>query len=87
MADMPKQIEKQKRENLSALVGEQVLHTLGEPGALHKIQVRRLWDNHYRVNVLIGPDAATARISNSFFVEADGEGKIVKASPAITKQY
>jgi len=41
---------------------------------LHKVQVRRLWDDHYRVNVLIGEDAASAKIANSYFVEADGDG-------------
>jgi hypothetical protein len=82
-----KDMERHQREALNALIGEQVIHTLGEPGGLHKVQVRRLWEDHYRVNVLIGADAASATIANSYFVEADGDGNIVKASPKITKQY
>jgi hypothetical protein len=74
-----------KREMLNALIGEQVIHTLGEPDGLHRVQVRRLWKDHYRVNVLIGKDAASAKIANSYFVEANSDGNIVESSPKITK--
>jgi hypothetical protein len=79
--------ERHKREMLSALIGEQVIHTLGAPGDLLKVQVRPLWENHYRVNVLIGGDAASARIANSYFVKADSDGNIGSSTPKITKQY
>ncbi len=82
-----KDMEKQKRERLNAVIGEQVMHTLGKPDGLHKVQVRRLWEDHYRVNVLIGAEAASAKIANSYFVEASGDGRIVEARPKITKQY
>jgi hypothetical protein len=36
------------------------------------------------VNVLVGENAAAARIADSYFVLADSDGNIVKASPEIT---
>ena len=38
--------------------------------------VRRLWPGNYRVNVLVGPDAATTTIAHSFFLSADDEGTV-----------
>ena len=77
----------QQQQKLDALIGKRVIDTLGKPGGLHKVQVRRLWDDHYRVNVLIGEDAASAKIANSYFLEADSDGNIVGSTPKITKQY
>jgi hypothetical protein len=51
------------------------------------VAVLPLWADHYRVNVLTGPDAATARIADSFFVVADGRGNIVRSVPKITRLY
>lgn len=83
----PKDLEQHKRETLNALIGEQLIHTLGEPGHLLKVQVRLLWENWYRVNVLIGEDATSARIANSYFVKADKDGNIVESTPKIMRQY
>jgi hypothetical protein len=77
-------LEKHKNEILQSLIEEQVNHRLGEPRGLRKVQVRRLWDAHYRVNVLIGENAASAKITNSYFVESDSDGNIVKSNPNIT---
>ncbi len=85
--EQQKDMEQHKREALNALIGEQVIHTLGEPNGLHGVQVRRLWANHYRVNVYVGENAASARIADSYFVEADGDGNIVASTPKITKQH
>jgi len=82
-----KELEQQKREAQNALIGEQVIHTLGRPDGLHDLQVRRLWEDHYRVNVFIGADAASAKIANSYFVKSDSDGNIVRSSPKITKLY
>jgi hypothetical protein len=76
-----------KRETLHALIAERVMHLLGEPSGLHKVFVRPLWKDHYRVNVFVGPSAVLAKVANSYFVHADGDGNIVKTSPKITKQY
>ena len=89
MAQQRKQhddVEQHKREVLNALVGEQVIHTLGEPNSLHKIQVCRLWKDHYRVNIFIGENNLSARITNSYFVEADSNGNIVASRPRIAKR-
>lgn len=80
-------LEQHQREMLSALIGEQLIHILGAPGDLLSIQVRRLWDDHYRVNVLVGLNAACPRIANSYFLKADSDGNIVASTPKITKQY
>ncbi len=85
--EQPVDKDKGRREKLNAVIGEQVMHTLGEPGNLLKVQVRPLWENYYRVNVFIGTDGAFATISNSFFVQAASDGKIVASTPNILKQY
>jgi hypothetical protein len=82
-----KSMQLDEREMLNALIGEQVMHTLGRPSGLFKVQVRRLWEDNYRVNVLIGADAASAKVANSYFVQADGDGHISASTPKITKQY
>lgn len=82
-----KDIEQHQREALSAVIGEQVIHTLGKSNELRRVDVRQLWEDHFRVNVLIGADASCAKIANSYFVGADGNGNIVESRPKITKQY
>jgi hypothetical protein len=85
--EQEKAIEVHKLEALNALIGKQVMYSLGEPASLQKVLVRRLWKDYYRVNVLVGADAASIKIANSYFVEADGDGKIVTSNPQIKKQY
>jgi hypothetical protein len=83
----PNEAEQTKHAAVSARIGEQVIHTLGKPVDLLLVQVRKLWDNHYRVNVLVGADAVTFKIANSYFVEGDNDGVIVKSTPKIAKLY
>lgn len=71
----------------SALIGKQVLHTLGQPGDLQKVQVRLLWEDHYRVNVLVGKDAATVTVAHSFFLVVDSAATVIACTPQITKHY
>ena len=52
-----------------------------------RVQVRLLWEKYYRVNVFIGPDAASAKVAHSYFVGVDGDGHIAESNPKITKQY
>ena len=79
--------EKQERRQLNAVIGEHVMGTLGQPGDLHSVQVRHLWDDRYRVNVLVGVDATCARVANSYYLVADAEGNITTSTPKITRQY
>jgi hypothetical protein len=79
--------EKHERQQLRALIGEQVMRTLGRPDGLHRVQVRQLWANRYRVNVLVGGDAASAKVAQSYFLVADDQGNVVASTPPITKQY
>lgn len=76
-----------QKERLIALIGERVIHTLGAPDGPHQVQVRRLWEDHYRVNIFIGSDVAPARVAHSYFLVTDGGGNIVAATPKITRQY
>lgn len=78
---------KQKRQEVNALIGKHVLLTVGQPADLFRMQVRRLWDDHYRVNLLVGPDATAVRVAHSYFLVADSEGNILTATPPLAKHY
>ena len=84
-----KQEEQQAREfrSLEAVVGENVMHDLGQPAGLHHVQARRVFGGNYRVNVFVGADAASAKVAHSFFVAADADGKVVESTPAINRVY
>jgi len=79
--------EKQARQQLSAVIGKHVIHTLGHPGDLYTVQVRQLWEDRYRVNVLVGLDAASTKVAHSYFLVADSDGNITASTPKITRQY
>jgi hypothetical protein len=79
--------EKQQRQQMSAAIGRQVLEILGQPGDMCRVQVRRLWDDHYRVNIFRGADVVSARILHSFFLRTDDDGKILSSTPKIKKTY
>jgi hypothetical protein len=79
--------KQQERQQLSATIGRHVINALGQPDHLHRVHVRQLWEDRYRVNVLLGVDATSARIAHSYFLVTDSEGKIIDSVPKITKQY
>jgi hypothetical protein len=79
--------DEEGRQQLNAVIGNRVIHALGQPGRLHRVQVRRLWGDRYRVNILVGMDAASATVAHSYFLLADGEGNIIASNPQIMKQY
>ena len=72
---------------LEAVVRDNVLSALGTPPGPHRVQVRRVWGDRYRVNVFVGESAATLKVAHSYFLEADGDGKVLTSSPAITRSY
>ena len=80
-------LEKGERERVAAVIGNRVIHTLGQPGDLHLVQVRHLWEDCYRANVLVGADAASAKVLHSYFLVVDLEGNIIESTPKITRQY
>ena len=79
--------DKQNRQELAAVIGSHVLNSLGQPRDLLRVEVRSLWKDRYRVNVLVGEDAVSVRIAHSFFLVVGGEGNILEATPEITRRY
>ena len=49
--------------------------------------MRLVWQDHYRVNVFVGVEAASAKIAHSYFLVVNGEGTIIASTPKITRQY
>ena len=76
-----REMEQHRREALNAVIGEQVIHVLGEPDNLLQTQVRFLWKNSYRVNLLVGADGACSKVANSYFVKTDSDGKHPRVNP------
>jgi hypothetical protein len=74
-------------EQQSGIIVRQLVQALGRPAALHRVEVRHLWEKHYRVNVFVGADAASTRIVHSFFLSTDENGNIIASAPAITRKY
>jgi hypothetical protein len=79
--------EKEEHQHLAAAIGKHVIHRLGKPGDLHLVQVRHLWEDHCRVIVLVGAEAACVKVVHSYFLVADLDGNIMESTPRIIKQY
>ena len=79
--------DKQARQQRKAAIVRHVMDILGQPQDLHRVQVRHLWDDHYRVNVLLGDDPASTRVGHSYFLVVDGQGNVLTSTPEIVKQY
>jgi hypothetical protein len=80
------ELKRHTRDALHSVIAEQVLHALGKPGARHRVQVRSLWEDFFRINILVGEDAVSLKVANSYFLKTDGAGNILESSPAITRQ-
>lgn len=78
---------KQSHEQRSSVIICQLLQALGRPSNLHRVEVRHLWDDHYRANVFVGASAASTRVAHSYFVAADEAGNIIASMPDITRKY
>lgn len=81
------ELKRDERDAIDELISEQVIHALGTPIDLRNVQVRKVWDDHYRVNVIVGANAGSVRVANSFFLVIDSDGSLIAATPKITKQY
>jgi hypothetical protein len=86
-AGNPADLHQPERTPHDEVIGGQVLRALGRPSALHRVQVRQLWEGHYRVNVLVGADAASARVAHSYFLVAGEDGTILASTPKILRRY
>ena len=79
--------ERREGGRLEEVVRNGVLSGLGRPRGLCHVQVRKLWGGRYRVNVFVGADVVSATVAHSYFLEADGAGKILSSSPPIARVY
>ena len=77
----------QERTPAEAAIARDVLSRLGRPGGLHSVQVKPVWSGKYRVNVYVRADSASCRVAHSYFLEADGDGKVLASSPEICRAY
>jgi hypothetical protein len=73
----------QQREEFQAVIGRQVTRTLTDASGLCKVQVRPLWGNFYRVNVLIEDQVGSVKIPHSYFLQVDGDGNIIESTPTM----
>lgn len=80
-------VDKRQRDAQRLLIGKSVLNALGKPSDLLQVQVRSLWDQQYRVNVVVGADIISSRVANSYFLKADEEGNVIASTPLIKRQY
>lgn len=83
----PKDQDKQARQQRKAAIVRHVMDILGQPQDLYRVQVRYLWENHYRVNVLLGADFASLKVGHSYFLVADQEGNVLTSTPQIVRHY
>lgn len=79
--------QRQDRERVTSTIAKYVMLTLGQPGNLLKLDVRHLWKDNYRANVLVGTDAGSAKVAHSYFLVTDGNGKVLTSTPALAKHY
>jgi hypothetical protein len=80
-------LDKEERDRFAAVIRNRVMHTLGQPGDLHLVQVRHLWEDCYRVNVIVGADTASAKVLHSYFLVVDLDGNIIESTPKLIKEY
>jgi len=86
-SDPDNDLQVRMRDTLNDLIRQQVVHSLGSPSDLLKVQVRPVGTDRYRVNVFVGRDATSGRISDSFFLTADSDGTILTSTPKIARLY
>jgi hypothetical protein len=78
--------ELQDAEKLKTLIGSHVLRALGGAGGKGRVQVRPLWDEYYRVNVVVGDSPGCLTIARSYFLRTDGAGNVLESTPKLTRQ-
>lgn len=81
------QVTERSQEQQRSLIACQIVQALGRPADLLRVEVRHLWEKHYRANVLVGADVASIRIAHSFFLSIDEDGNIIASAPALARKY
>jgi len=74
-------------QKFNTSLGQEVLLRLGRPDDLRHVQVRPLWEGHYRVNILVGAELTSVKIAHSFFLVANRDGKVLASTPEMTRRY
>jgi hypothetical protein len=72
---------------LEEVVADGVMAALGRPADFLRAEARQVTGDFYRVNVYAGPHSGSARVAHSFFVTADGAGRILTCSPPLGREY
>jgi hypothetical protein len=72
---------------LEEVVADGVMSALGRPADFLRAAARQVTADFYRVNVFVGPHPGSARVAHSFFVTADGAGRILSCTPALEREY
>jgi len=72
---------------LEEAVAGGVMSALGRPADFIRAAARQVTADFYRVNVFVGPHPGSARVAHSFFVTADGSGRILSCTPALGREY
>jgi hypothetical protein len=80
-------VDQVRRATHDVRIGQRVMLALGKPDDLFRVQVRELWERRYRVNVYTGPDASSARVAHSYFLETDDDGEVIKSTPNLKRRY
>lgn len=78
---------KQDQELVKSAISQQVFSKLGQPDNLQSLQVRHLWNDHFRVNIFVGTDAASSKLAHSFFLNVNSDGNILSSEPVMKKVY
>lgn len=92
----PDKSEKESKEELQekktkAIIEKYILDNLGRPKNYYQTQVKPLWANFYRVNIVIAIKEKESMvveysISDSFFMKLE-EGEVVTCEPKIQRRY
>ena len=80
----PPKTKAQDQDQLKSVIRSRVLHALGGQNRLGRVDVRALWDDYYRVNVLVGENPGCIIIASSYFIEADQQGNILQSQPPLS---
>lgn len=68
------------------LIRDKLLQAIGEPADFFRLQVKSLWGDYYRANVLVGT-FNECRVDRSYFLRATPDGEIVASVPPIKREY